>query len=311
MTDTVVAVAKQPSEKALAVSKFQGVMNNSYYQTLLQNTLKENKGTFCTSLMELFSSDEKLMQCNPVDLMAEALKAASLHLPLNKQLGQCYILPFKNKGVMTPTLVVGTRGYLQLAMRTGKYETINADVVYEGELSSYNKVTGNLDLSGQRISNVPVGYFAYFKMKSGLSKLLYMSLEDVCSYAKQYSPTVKFNQNITPDSLKKLALEQAEKGTNEGVGWYSNFESMAIKTVLRRLLSKWGELSIESNDILNIDEAPTISATQQRDEEFAEAKEVKNVDFETGEITKTEIASDVTTDNSVIAQNKQKPFELK
>lgn len=311
MTDTVVAVAKQPSEKALAVSKFQGVMNNSYYQTLLQNTLKENKGTFCTSLMELFSSDEKLMQCNPVDLMAEALKAASLHLPLNKQLGQCYILPFKNKGVMTPTLVVGTRGYLQLAMRTGKYETINADVVYEGELSSYNKVTGNLDLSGQRTSNVPVGYFAYFKMKSGLSKLLYMSLEDVCSYAKQYSPTVKFNQNITPDSLKKLALEQAEKGTNEGVGWYSNFESMAIKTVLRRLLSKWGELSIESNDILNIDEAPTISATQQRDEEFAEAKEVKNVDFETGEITKTEIASDVTTDNSVIAQNKQKPFELK
>lgn len=215
MTDTVVAVAKQPSEKALAVSKFQGVMNNSYYQTLLQNTLKENKGTFCTSLMELFSSDEKLMQCNPVDLMAEALKAASLHLPLNKQLGQCYILPFKNKGVMTPTLVVGTRGYLQLAMRTGKYETINADVVYEGELSSYNKVTGNLDLSGQRISNVPVGYFAYFKMKSGLSKLLYMSLEDVCSYAKQYSPTVKFNQNITPDSLKKLALEQAEKGTND------------------------------------------------------------------------------------------------
>lgn len=311
MTDTVAAVAKQPSEKALAVSKFQGVMNNSYYQTLLQNTLKENKGTFCTSLMELFSSDEKLMQCNPVDLMAEALKAASLHLPLNKQLGQCYILPFKNKGVMTPTLVVGTRGYLQLAMRTGKYETINADVVYEGELSSYNKVTGNLDLSGQRTSNVPVGYFAYFKMKSGLSKLLYMSLEDVCSYAKQYSPTVKFNQNITPDSLKKLALEQAEKGTNEGVGWYSNFESMAIKTVLRRLLSKWGELSIESNDILNIDEAPTISATQQRDEEFAEAKEVKNVDFETGEITKTEIASDVTTDNSVIAQNKQKPFELK
>lgn len=276
------AVAKQPSQKALAVKNFQAVMNNSYYQTLLQNTLKENKGTFTTSLMELATSDEKLLQCNPNALMAEALKAASLHLPLNKQLGQCYILPFKNHGVMTPTLVVGTKGYLQLAMRTGKYETINSDVVYEGELKGYDKVTGNLDLSGVRTSNVPIGYFAYMKMKNGFSKLLYMSLDEVCLYAKQYSPTVKFSDKATPTTLKELALKQAASGVSDGVGWYSNFESMALKTVLRRLLSKWGELSIENNDILNIDEAP--SAEQQRDEEFAEAKEVFEVDAETGEI---------------------------
>lgn len=276
------AVAKQPSQKAVAVKNFQAVMNNSYYQTLLQNTLKENKGTFTTSLMELATSDEKLLQCNPNALMAEALKAASLHLPLNKQLGQCYILPFKNHGVMTPTLVVGTKGYLQLAMRTGKYETINSDVVYEGELKGYDKVTGNLDLSGVRTSNVPIGYFAYMKMKNGFSKLLYMSLDEVCLYAKQYSPTVKFSDKVTPATLKELALKQAASGVSDGVGWYSNFESMALKTVLRRLLSKWGELSIENNDILNIDEAP--SAEQQRDEEFAEAKEVIEVDAETGEI---------------------------
>ena len=276
------AVAKQPSQKALAVKNFQAVMNNSYYQTLLSNTLKENKGTFTTSLMELATSDESLLQCNPNALMAEALKAASLHLPLNKQLGQCYILPFKNHGVMTPTLVVGTKGYLQLAMRTGKYETINSDVVYEGELKGYDKVTGNLDLSGIRTSNVPIGYFAYMKMKNGFSKLLYMSLDEVCLYAKQYSPTVKFNDKLTSDGLKQLALNQAAKGVSDGVGWKSNFESMALKTVLRRLLSKWGELSIENNDILNIDEAP--SAEQQRDEEFSEDKKVIVVDAETGEI---------------------------
>lgn len=276
------AVAKQPSQKALAVKNFQAVMNNSYYQTLLQNTMKENKGTFTTSLMELATSDESLLQCNPNALMAEALKAASLHLPLNKQLGQCYILPFKNHGVLTPTLVVGTKGYLQLAMRTGKYETINSDVVYEGELKGYDKVTGNLDLSGIRTSNVPIGYFAYMKMKNGFSKLLYMSLDEVCLYAKQYSPTVKFKDGVTSETLKNLALKQAASGVSDGVGWYSNFESMALKTVLRRLLSKWGELSIENNDILNIDEAP--SAEQQRDEEFAEAKEVIVVNDETGEI---------------------------
>lgn len=281
---TGTAVAKQPSTKAMAVKSFQDVMNNNYYQSLLQNTLRENKGTFCTSLMELFSSDEKLMQCKPTDLMAEALKAASLHLPLNKQLGQCYILPFKNKGIMTPTLVVGTRGYLQLAMRTGKYETINSDVVYEGELTGYDKVTGRLDLSGVRSSNVPVGYFAYFRMKDGLSKLLYMTLDEVCIYAKQYSPTVKFSDKTTAESLKKLALKQAAEGSGDGVGWYSNFESMALKTVLRRLLSKWGELSIESNDIINLDEAPAVSSANERDVQFAEAKEVSAVDTATGEI---------------------------
>lgn len=295
------AIAKQPSQKAVAVKNFQAVMNNSYYQSLLQNTLKENKGTFTTSLMELATSDEKLLQCAPNALMAEALKAASLHLPLNKQLGQCYILPFKNHGVMTPTLVVGTKGYLQLAMRTGKYETINSDVVYEGELKGYDKVTGNLDLSGVRTSNVPIGYFAYMKMKNGFSKLLYMSLDEVCLYAKQYSPTVKFSEKATADSLKALALKQAASGVSDGVGWYSNFESMALKTVLRRLLSKWGELSIENNDILNIDEAP--SAEQQRDEEFAEAKEVIEVDAETGEIKQP-------SDEDSEAQTETKKFKL-
>lgn len=276
------AVEKQPSQKALAVKNFQAVMNNSYYQTLLQSSLKENKGAFCTSLMEIFSSDEKLLQCKPNDLMAEALKAASLRLPLNKQLGQAYLLPFKNKGVMTPTLVIGTKGYLQLAMRTGKYETINADVVYEGEFNHYDKVTGKLDLSGTQISNTPIGYFAYFKKKDGLTKLLYMTLDEVCRYAKQYSPTVKFSEKVDAEKLKEMALKQAANGSGEGVGWYSNFESMAIKTVLRRLLSKWGELSVESNDITNIDEAP--SAIVQRDEEFAEAKKVIVVDAETGEL---------------------------
>lgn len=281
MADTAVAKA-QPSQKAVAVKNFQAVMNNSYYQSLLQSSLKENKGAFCTSLMEIFSSDEKLLQCQPNDLMAEALKAASLHLPLNKQLGQAYLLPFKIKGVTKPTLVIGTKGYLQLAMRTGKYETINADVVYDGEFNHYDKVTGKLDLSGAQISNTPIGYFAYFKKKDGLTKLLYMTLDEVCRYAKQYSPTIKFNEKVDADKLKEIALKQAANGSGDGVGWQSNFESMAIKTVLRRLLSKWGELSIESNDITNLDEAP--SAIVQRDEEFAEAKNVITVNADTGEV---------------------------
>lgn len=281
------AVAKQPSQKALAVKNFQAVMNNSYYQTLLQNTMKENKGAFTTSLMELFTSDPQLIQCDPNALMSEAVKAAGLRLPINKQLGQAYIVVFNNKDkktgkiIPTPTLIIGTKGYINLALRTNKYANINKGTVYEGELQGFNKVTGALDISGEKTSDVPVGYFAYFKQKSGFEKIMYMSLDEVCKFAKTYAPTVKYSK-ITWQELRDLAIKQSVEGTGGGLGWFAGFQDMAEKTVLRQLLSSWGELSVDAEQIINADERPT--AIQQRDEEFAEAKEVIVVNDETGEI---------------------------
>lgn len=287
MTEMNTAVAKQPSQKAVAVRNFQNVMNNSYYQELLQNTLKENKGSFTTSLMELFTSDPSLMQCDANALMGEAIKAAGLRLPINKQLGQAYILVFNNKdkktgkSVPTPTLVIGTKGYVNLALRTNKYENINKGTVYEGEFVSLDKITGKLDISGTKTSDVPVGYFAYFKQKSGFEKIFYMSLDDVCKFAKTFSPTVKYGK-ITWQGLKELAIKQSVEGSGGGLGWYAGFEDMAEKTALRQLLTKWGELSVDVETLINSDEHPT--ALQQRDAEFTEAKTVVTVDASTGEI---------------------------
>ena len=281
------AVAKQPSQKALAVKNFQAVMNNSYYQSLLQNTLKDNKGSVTTSLMELFTSDPQLMQCNPNALMGEAVKAAGLRLPINKQLGQAYIVVFKNKDkatgqlVPTPTLIIGTKGYINLALRTNKYININKGTVYEGEFQGFDKVTGQLDISGEKISDVPVGYFAYFKQKSGFEKIMYMTIDEVCKFAKTYAPTVKFSK-ITWQELKELAIKQSVEGEGGGLGWFAGFQDMAEKTVLRQLLSSWGELSVDAAQVINADERP--SAIQQRDEEFAEDKKVIVVDAETGEV---------------------------
>ena len=281
------AVAKQPSQKALAVKNFQAVMNNSYYQSLLQNTMKENKGAFTTSLMELFTSDPQLMQCDPNALMGEAVKAAGLRLPINKQLGQAYIVVFNNKDketgkiIPTPTLIIGTKGYINLALRTNKYININKGSVYEGEFQGFDKVTGSLDISGEKISDVPVGYFAYFKQKSGFEKIMYMTIDDVCKFAKTYAPTVKFSK-ITWQELKELAIKQSVEGKGGGLGWYAGFQDMAEKTVLRQLLSSWGELSVDAEQVINADERP--SAIQQRDEEFSAAKEVIVVDAETGEV---------------------------
>lgn len=286
MAETAVAT-KLPSQKALAVKNFQAVMNNSYYQSLLQNTMKENKGAFTTSLMELFTSDPQLMQCDPNALMGEAVKAAGLRLPINKQLGQAYIVVFNNKDKVsgkttpTPTLIIGTKGYINLALRTNKYVNINKGTVYEGEFLGFDKVTGSLDISGEKISDVPVGYFAYFKQKSGFEKIMYMTIDDVCKFAKTYAPTVKFSK-ITWQELKELAIKQSVEGKGGGLGWYAGFQDMAEKTVLRQLLSSWGELSVDAEQVINADERP--SAIQQRDEEFNEDKKVIVVDAETGEV---------------------------
>ena len=286
MAETAVAT-KQPSQKALAVKNFQAVMNNSYYQSLLQNTLKDNKGAFTTSLMELFTSDPQLMQCNPNALMGEAVKAAGLRLPINKQLGQAYIVVFKNKDkatgqlVPTPTLIIGTKGYINLALRTNKYININKGTVYEGEFQGFDKVTGSLDISGEKLSDVPVGYFAYFKQKSGFEKIMYMTIDEICKFAKTYAPTVKFSK-ITWQELKELAIKQSVEGEGGGLGWFAGFQDMAEKTVLRQLLSSWGELSVDAEQVINADERP--SAIQQRDEEFGEDKKVIVVDAETGEV---------------------------
>ena len=271
------AVAKQPSQKALAVKNFKAVLDNSYYQEQLKNVMKENAGTFAASLLELVTSDEKLLSCDGRLLMAEAMKAASLHLPLNKQLGYAYIVPYGN----TPTMIIGYKGLYQLAIRSGLYKNINADVVYEGEYQGYDKISGELHLDGVKSSNKIVGYFAFLELTNGFRKMMYMSLDDMCSYAKKYSATLR-NCKMTNQQLAEMAQKQAESGPGNTVGWYGNFNDMATKTVLRRLLSKYGYLSIEMQTAMTVDDVPT--AEEQRDSEFAEDKKVIVVDAETGEI---------------------------
>lgn len=286
MTQTTTAVAKQPqaTAKQYAVAAFKKTAESSYYQQQLKNVLKENAGTFAASLMELVTGDEKLLACDSKLLMAEAMKAASLKLPLNKQLGYAYIVPYGK----APTMIIGYKGLYQLAIRSGLYKNINADVVYEGEYQGYDKVTGELHLDGEKISDKPVGYFAYFELTNGFKKMMYMSVDDMASYCKKYSATMK-SCKMSNEELAELAEKQAKQGPGNSVGWYGNFNDMATKTVLRRLLSKYGYLSIEMQNAMSVDEAET--AEEHRDTEFAEAKEVINVDAQTGEVVNDGAAS--------------------
>lgn len=275
-------VTKSLTPTQVGVMNFTKSINSSYVQNQLKQVLGKNAGTFATSLVEVFTNDTQLQKCDQKKVIQEAIKAATLKLPLNKQLGYAYILVFNNwdkvsrKSVPTPQIVLGYRGYIQLAMRTGQYKNINADVVYEGEMVGRDKLSGAIDLSGEKTSEKVVGYFAHFETVNGFSKTLFMSLGEMAGYALKFSPTFKRNAEKNPlpsvDALCDMANDQAVNGPQQGkVGWEGDFNSMAIKTVLRRLLSKYGYLSIEMMSALAEDES---SAVEQRNEENNETKPV-------------------------------------
>lgn len=269
-------------EKALTktqqtIVSFKQKVDGNYVQNQLKNVLGRNAGTFTTSLMEVYTSDKQLQSCDPNKVVTEAIKAATLKLPLNKQLGYAYLLVFKNYNKETrqveptPTIVIGYRGYIQLAMRTGQYRNINADVVYEGELRGKDKLSGHIDLSGEKTSDKIEGFFAHFETINGFQKTLYMSLSDMASYALKFSPSFKVKDAPTVDQLCDLANLQSQNGPVSGqVGWKGDFIAMAQKTVLRRLLSKYGYLSIEMMTALSEDEPTSVEAV--RDEVVSEPK---------------------------------------
>ena len=205
----------QVANKKQQIQAFNDVVNNAHYQNQLQKLFGKNAGTFATSMMELFTSNADLQQCDPKLVAAEAMRAAALHLPLSRALGRAYVVVFKEKGVPKPQFLLGWRGLVDLALRSGQYETINTRVVYKGELLGEDKLSGFIDISGEKESNEVVGYLAYFKLVTGFKKMLFMDVKGMCHYAKMYAPTLKFSK-ITEDELLVKAQEQAEHGPQAG-----------------------------------------------------------------------------------------------
>ena len=255
------AMAKQPRQ----IDVLKSVLNAPSVQEQFSNALKEHKDAFVASIIDLYNGDAQLQACNPNQVVTEALKAATMNLPINRALGFAYIVVYNNSvrqpdgswvKVPTPTFVPGYKGYIQLAMRTGQYRTINADVVYEGEVRKVNKLTGEIAFDGEKASDKIVGYFCYFELLNGFSKTLYMTVHDMAAYAKRYSPSIK--KETTVEGLERLA-NAATAGKK--VGWEGNFNDMALKTVIRKLLSKYGYLSIEMQGAMVSDEEASSMGT--------------------------------------------------
>lgn len=196
-----------------------------------EELLGDKAAGFMSSLLNIVNGSQQLRQCNPSEILATAAIAAAMDLPINPNLGFAYIVPYKGR----PQFQMGYRGYIQLAMRTGQYKTINATEVYEGEVLSHNRITGEMELNPDgRTSGAIVGYIAYFRLLNGFEKYDYMSTDEVKAHAKRFSQSY---------------------GKGSSSPWSTDFDAMATKTVLKRLLSKYGILSIQMQTAVLADQA--------------------------------------------------------
>lgn len=196
---------------------------------------------FLASVTSAVSTNPDLQKCDFGTIVSSALIGNALKLSPSPQLGYFYLVPFNDRknNRTTATFQLGYKGYLQLAIRSGQYEVINVGTIKEGELVSWNPFTETLDIEpidDEDIrDNTPTsGYFATFKLINGFKKTIYWKKSKMESHANKYS--------------KGYA---AKKGYTF---WEKDFDSMAQKTMLRQLLSKWGIMSVEMQTAFEKDE---------------------------------------------------------
>lgn len=261
----------EDGKKALSpANRMKGLVSNNQVQEMFKNSLGENAGAFLSSLIELYSDPTGMLKdCNPNEVVMEALKSATLKLPINKNLGFAYIIPFNKsektpngwKKTIHPQFQIGYKGFIQLAMRTGQYKTINSNMVYEGMEVSENYLTGEIEIKGKKKSDKIIGYFSYFKLVNGFEKMIYWTVEQVENHAKKFSKSY------------------SGRG-NKGNVWTDNFDEMALKTVTKRILSKYGVLSVELQNVIQKETDNELAEEIQQNANKKELEIVGQVEIE-------------------------------
>ena len=210
-----------------------------FAKPMVQEKLKElvgkNAPASATSVLQIVNSNSMLVNADPQTIFSAACMAATLNLPINNNLGFAYIVPFKNnkENKIEAQFQLGYKGYIQLAQRSGQFSRIAATPVYNGQLISENPLLGYEFDWSVKPSGDPIGYVAFFKLINGFTAELYMSKEEVMKHANKYSQTAK-----------------------KGFGvWKDQFEAMALKTVLKLLLSNQAPLSIDMQKAQMADQA--------------------------------------------------------
>lgn len=217
---------------------------------------------FITSVLQIAASNALLAKADPKSIYNAAAVAATLDLPLNNNLGFAYIVPYNAKQPdgsykLVAQFLLGYKGFIQLAQRSGQFKTISVTSIYEGQLVESNPLTGFKFDFTKKDSDKVIGYAAFFQLLNGFEKTMYATVEEVNQHGLKYSQTFKKGYGL----------------------WKDDFHAMAQKTVLKLLLSKFAPLSIEMQRAVLTDQALIKDDT---------GNEVEYVDHEVVEVDKEE-----------------------
>lgn len=242
------------SNQLMQKPSFSVAINTKVFQASINNTLRdaERARRFTASIVSAVSTNPALQECDAGTIVTAALLGESLNLSPSPQLGQYYLVPFKSKAkydksgkMIEPARTVaqfqlGYKGYIQLAIRSGYYKKLNVMAIKEGELISFNPLEEEIEVQliedeEARENAQTIGYYAMFEYQNGFRKALYWTKAKMEKHAQDYSKGYAARKGYT--------------------FWEKDFDSMAYKTMLRQLISKWGIMSIEMQDVFTKDMA--------------------------------------------------------
>lgn len=269
--------------------KFSEALQTPTYQNLVRNTLQdpERANRFIAAISSAVAVNPQLQECSAGSILAGALLGESLNLSPSPQLGQYYLVPYKNQlkdangnklwavdeqghklkdanGKWIPvtesvaTFQVGYRGMIQLALRTGQYKKLNVIEIKEGELKHFDPLNEEIECIliedyEAREAAPTVGYYCMFEYLNGFRKAIYWSKAKMVNHADKYSPAFSvaaYKKYVAGDYDKKDEWKYSSF-------WYKDFDAMAKKTMLRQIISKWGVMSTEMQEIILRDEKMT------------------------------------------------------
>ncbi len=253
---------------ASPITVLKAYLSNENVKKRLEEMIGKRAGAFTNSIINIYRNSSQLQKCTPESIGSAAMRAATFNLPIDPALGQAAIVPYKN----TANFQLMYKGLTQLCIRSGQYATIHCSEVYADEIKSHNPITGEVTFNDpvtfkmrykDKTKNI-VGHYSYFKLLSGFEKSDYMTTEEAMAHGKKYSAAYKYD------------LAQKKRGSM----WSTDPVPMCNKTVLIRLLTKYGVMSIEIQEALINERVDFVDAQEASESKVADEAGKTSIDTE-------------------------------